>query len=187
MGYLSLAELERIGFKSLGRNVSISSKASIYGAERIEIGDHSRIDDFCILSAGSGGIAIGRYVHIAPFCGIAGDARIVLKDFSGLSARVYLYSSSDDYSGEWMANPTVPKELTNVTSKPVTLEKHALIGVNSVVLPGVTIGEGASCGAFSFIVRDCLPNMIYAGIPAKPIRSRAAKIFDLEKHLLNND
>ena len=48
-------ELEAIGFAQLGENVKISKKASIYGAANISIGNHVRIDDFCIISAGEGG------------------------------------------------------------------------------------------------------------------------------------
>lgn len=50
MSFLSDSELRKIGFKKLGKNVKISEKASIYNPEKIEIGDNSRIDDFCLLS-----------------------------------------------------------------------------------------------------------------------------------------
>ena len=53
-------ELKRLGLKSIGENVLISRKASIYGAKSISIGHNVRIDDFCILS---GTISIGRTVH----------------------------------------------------------------------------------------------------------------------------
>jgi serine acetyltransferase len=48
--FLSREKLMEIGFKSIGENVLLSSKASIYGPENIEIGNNVRIDDFCILS-----------------------------------------------------------------------------------------------------------------------------------------
>ena len=59
--FLSDEELRKIGFKSLGTNVLISNKVSIYGAEFISIGDNVRIDDFCILS---GKITFGNNIHI---------------------------------------------------------------------------------------------------------------------------
>ena len=59
--FLSNNELQKIGFKSLGTNVLISNKVSIYGAEFISIGDNVRIDDFCILS---GKITFGNNIHI---------------------------------------------------------------------------------------------------------------------------
>lgn len=54
MGFYSREQLEKIGFKSLGKNVLISDKSSIYSPENISIGNNVRIDDFCILSAGGG-------------------------------------------------------------------------------------------------------------------------------------
>ena len=69
MAYLTEEELKAAGFKKLGRNVKISDKASIYDADKMEIGDNSRIDDFCVVS---GNILIGKFVHIAPMCLVAG-------------------------------------------------------------------------------------------------------------------
>ena len=60
MSFLSKKELNDLGFKSLGENVLISDKCSIYNAKNISIGDNTRIDDFAILSAGDGGIEIGN-------------------------------------------------------------------------------------------------------------------------------
>ena len=54
MGFYSREQLEKIGFKSLGENVLISDKTSIYSPENISIGNNVRIDDFSVLSAGGG-------------------------------------------------------------------------------------------------------------------------------------
>jgi len=50
MSYYSDLELQSMGFKALGKNIKISTKASIYNIDQIEIGDNSRIDDFCVIS-----------------------------------------------------------------------------------------------------------------------------------------
>jgi galactoside O-acetyltransferase len=89
MGLLSRAELDRMGFAALGEGLRVSDKASFYGASRIELGDHTRIDDFCVLSAGTGGIQIGRHVHVAVYTSLIGAGRIELGDFCNLSSRVY--------------------------------------------------------------------------------------------------
>ena len=65
--FLNETELKKIGFKKVGKNVSISDKCSIYNAKNIEIGSNVRIDDFVILSAGEGGIKIGSHIHIACY------------------------------------------------------------------------------------------------------------------------
>ena len=74
-----------------------------------------------------------------------------MADFSGLSSRITIYSSNDDYSGNNMTNPSIPTEFTNVTHADVIIKKHAIIGSGSVILPGVTIEEGAAVGALSLV------------------------------------
>jgi len=82
--FLSREELMEIGFKSIGENVLLSSKASIYGPENIEIGNNVRIDDFCILS---GKIKLGSYIHIAAYSALfGGEESITMEDFTGLSS-----------------------------------------------------------------------------------------------------
>ncbi len=67
------------------------------------INDNVRIDDFCILS---GHIEIGSYIHIAAYSALyGGQAGIFMDDFLNISSRVFVYSVSDDYSGETMTNP----------------------------------------------------------------------------------
>lgn len=176
--------LREMGFLSVGENVKVSTKASIYGASRISLGAHSRIDDFCVLSAGEGGIQVGRNVHIAVMCSLIGRGRIELQDFCNLSSRVSIYSSSDDYNGESMTNPTVPEVFTNVNHRPVVLERHVIIGSGSVILPGVTIGEGTAVGALCLVVKDLEPFGIYAGSPLKRVKARSQRLLALERQYL---
>lgn len=181
MAFLTELELKEIGFKFLGPNVHISNKASIYNAKNISIGDNCRIDDFVILSAGEGGIEIGSYVHIACYASIIGKGRVSLKDFVGISSRVNIYSSNDDYSGKFMTGPCVPTHLTNVTHADVTLEKHVIVGSGSIILPGVTLGEGCAVGAMSLVNRSTGNNEIIAGVPASFRRKRKFGMYQLEK------
>lgn len=174
-------ELEEIGFANLGNDVLISRKSSIYGAEKMEIGNHVRIDDFCFLM---GNIRLGDYIHIAPYSNlVAGDAGIQMCDYSGLSSRVSIYAVSDDYSGLAMTNPTVPDEYTNVIKKSVLIEKHAIIGASSVVLPGVVIREGSSCGSMSLINKSTDAWSINVGIPSRKIGDRKKDLLLLEEKL----
>lgn len=173
-------ELKKIGFKSVGNEVYISKKASIYSPEKISIGNHVRIDDFCILS---GNIEIGNYVHIAAYVALYGKEGIKISDFCGCSARCIIYSATDDFSGEYMVSPMVPEELTNVTGGKVTLEKFVQLGVNTVVMPNLTIGEGTSVGAMTFVNKSLDKWGIYVGIPCRRIKDRKRNIEDLSKNL----
>ena len=186
VGFHSRESLLDMGFASLGECVQVSDKASIYGASGISLGSHCRIDDFCVLSAGDGGISIGRNVHIAVMSLLIGKGRIQLGDFCGLSSRVSIYSSNDDYSGTFMTSPTVPEEYTNVDHRDVVLERHVIIGSGTVILPGVTIGEGTAVGALSLVNRSLDSFGIYVGSPLKRIKSRSTRMLDVEKLYLAN-
>ena len=178
--FYSKEELKKIGFKSLGKEVYISKKTSIYGADKISIGSHVRIDDFCILS---GNIEVGNYVHIGAYVALYGKEGIKINDFCGCSARCTIYSATDDFSGEYMVSPMVPEELTNVTGGIVTLEKFVQLGANTVVMPNLTIGEGTSVGAMSFINKNLEKWGIYVGIPCRGIKDRKKNIEDLSKNI----
>lgn len=174
-----------LGFRKLGKNVRISSKASFYNPQYMEIGDCSRIDDFCVLSAGPAGICIGSHVHIAVFSSLIGRGAIVLHDYVNISSRVSIYSSTDDFSGQYMTNPTVDANFTNVRDASVTLYRHVIVGAGSVILPGVDLEEGCAIGALSLVSRSCHAFSIYAGVPARRLRDRSRRLLALEQEFVN--
>lgn len=185
MAYLTQLQLENMGFKSLGSNVKISDKASIYNPELIEIGHNSRIDDFCIVS---GRISIGEYCHITPMCLLAGGEKgIFINEFCTLAYGVKIFSQSDDYSGETMVNSLIPKKFKNEKIDIVKLERQVIVGANSVIMPGVIIKEGCSVGAMSLVNRNTAEWGVYMGIPAKRTKERSKKILELEKQFLTEN
>jgi dTDP-4-amino-4,6-dideoxy-D-glucose acyltransferase len=184
MAMLSRRELQSMGFASVGANVQISDRASLYGVSRITVGDNVRIDDFCVIAAGEGGISIGDFVHIAVGSSLIGASKITMSNFSGLSSRVAIYSSSDDYSGASLTNPTVPADYTNVAHAEVFLGKHVIVGSGSVILPGVILEEGVAVGALTLVHKSCRAFGIYAGNPARRIGERKRDLLDGEQRLM---
>lgn len=162
-------EIRNLGFRKIGQNVKISRFARFYGISSIEIGNHVRIDDFCILS---GQIKLGNYIHISAYVALYGSAGIELEDFSGVSPRCTIFSASDDFSGHYMIGPLVPDSLTNVKKGKVVLKKYSQLGAGTVILPGVTVAEGTVTGAMSLLINSTSEWLIYAGIPAKIIKVR---------------
>lgn len=178
--FYSKAELKKLGLKSVGKNVLISRYSRIYNAGDISIGNNVRIDDYCILT---GHIEIGSFVHIAAFCGLFGSKGIILKNFSGLSSRVMIYSASDDYSGEYLTNPTVPLDYKKLIEGEVVLNKHVIIGAACIILPAVVVGDGVAVGSMSLVNKNLDPWTIYAGIPVKRLKDRCRNIVELESKL----
>lgn len=185
MAYYTEEELKKLGFKSIGKNVKISDKASIYNHDQIEIGDNSRIDDFCVIS---GRIIIGRNVHIAPFCLVAGGEKgIVFEDYSGLAYQVQVFTQSDDYSGKTMTNPTIPTFYKKEVKKEILIKKYSIVGAGSIIMPGVILEEGTSVGAMSLVRKSTDEWSIYLGNPAKKIMNRKKDLLEVEKIYLQNE
>ena len=180
MAMLSREAVQRMGFASVGDDVQISDRASFYGVSQIALGSNVRIDDFCVLSAGVGGITIGKHVHIAVYSSLIGAGKITLSDFCNISSRVAIYSSNDDYSGATMTNPTVPGEYKAVIHADVFVGRHVIVGSGSVILPGVTLEDGVAVGALSFVNRSCKAFGIYAGNPARRVKERKQNLLELE-------
>lgn len=185
MAYYTESELLNLGFKHLGKNVRISDKASIYNPDQIEIGDNSRIDDFCVIS---GKIHIGSYCHITPMCLIAGGVPgIHLSDFCTLAYGVKIFSQSDDYSGETMTNSLIPAAYKKETFLPVSLGRHVIVGAGSTIMPGADIAEGCSIGAMSLVNRSTQPWGIYVGSPARRLKDRKQDLLKLEQAFLGDN
>lgn len=183
MPYLTVNQLEAMKFKALGKNVLISDKASIYNADQIEIGDYSRIDDFCVVS---GKVSIGRNVHMAVYSHLAGGrAGIEMHDFSGLAYGCQIFAQSDDYSGRTMTNPTVPAEFKNEYESRVIIGRHCILGTNTVVTPGVHIKEGTSIGAMAMVTKSTQEWSIYVGAPARRVKARSKDLLNLESVYVN--
>ena len=61
-------------------------------------------------------------------------------------------------------------DMSRNLGKPVTIGKNCFIGANSMVLPGVTIGDEVVVAAGAIVTRDVDNNTIVAGNPARPIK-----------------
>lgn len=173
----------QIPFASIGQDVVIWPLAKIVSPEVISIGDCVIVDDFVFIMGGTKTV-IGSFVHIASFTSVTGGGEFIMEDFAGLSGGIRVYTGNEDYLGGGLTNPTVPYPYRIPIRSFVHIKKHAIIGANSVILPGVIIGEGSVVGANSLVTKDCEPWTIYVGSPAKPLRPRPKeRILELEAQL----
>ncbi len=185
MAYLSQAALQDMGFARLGRNVKISDKAALYETGKMEIGDNSRIDDFCVVS---GRVVMGRNVYIGPFCLVAGGTPgITFDDFTTLAYHAQVFSQSDDYSGATMVNPTIPAAYKSEIKEAVHLKRHSIVGAGGIVGPGVVLAEGTSVGTGGVVLRSTEPWTIYAGVPVSKLKARHRGLLALEQDYLRSE
>ncbi|MBW9199776.1 acyltransferase [Bacteroidales bacterium SW299] len=108
----------------------------------IFVGDHVKID-----SGHADMITVEDHAHIA------GGVRILCHQ-----RNLHNYYVGDDYAK------------LGYVIKPVILKKGCLVGMESFVMPGVTIGEGAIVGAGSLVTRDIPAWTIATGRPAKVVK-----------------
>jgi dTDP-4-amino-4,6-dideoxy-D-glucose acyltransferase len=150
-GFLSREELLDLGFKRVGKGCQVSSKCSFYGIRGM-MGDCVRIDDFCLIK---GDVSFLSHNHIAAYVMVTGtNAPVILQEFAFLSVRCSVYSGSDNYGADALPAAVSPPEYTDMRTGPVTLGVNAWVGAHTVILPGVTIGDGASVGAGCIISAD---------------------------------
>jgi len=184
-GYMGRDELNACGFRAIGAGVQIDRSCCILCPENITLGSNVRIDAFTTLACSSTGfLSIGSYVHVGGYCYIAASHGVEIADFAGLSQGCRVYSASDDYSGEFMTNPTVPISLRHVEAGVVRLGRHAIVGSGSVIMPAVSIGEGTAVGALSFVAKSLDQWSIYFGSPARKVGPRADRAATLEREAL---
>jgi galactoside O-acetyltransferase len=160
----------------LGENVLIDLGVIIWNPKNVSIGDYSHIDTNVKIEA-SGSIKIGNYVHVASNSLLQGRGTLTIGDYADIAAGSLIYSGVNHYTdGRTKAfyemSSCAPADRQFVKCAPVTIGKSAFIGLNSVIMPGVTIGEGAIVGACSFVNADIPPWKIAVGIPARVIKDR---------------
>ena len=111
---------------------------------------------------------MGRNVEINMNCVFLDCNRITIGDYSGIGPGVHIYTVS---------HPTDPSErrsgnsaFWNSVTAPVVIGDNVWIGGRSVILPGVTIGNGTTIGAGSVVTHSIPANVVAAGNPCRIIR-----------------
>ena len=164
--------------RSIGKNVIIGKTVRIRYPELVDIGDNVIIDDFTYISTA---LKIHSYVHISAGCKIIGGKHsfVEFHEFSTLSPGVVLAAGSDDYlSG--IATPLVDMEFKGkVEYGKIIINKHCIVGSNSVILPNVLMGTGSCVGALSLVKSNLSEWGLYAGVPAKKIKERSKEQIEL--------
>lgn len=180
--FLSPKELAAIGIaNAASRNILIHRTCVILDFDRLTFGRNVRIDPYCVITSKS--LRLGDYVHIGSGCSLTGGGDITMGDFSTLSGNVLVFTSSDDYSGEFMTNPMVPEDYTGVTHDNVHIGRHTVIGARTTILPGAHVEDGVATGVNTLVKEPLAGWHIYAGTPARAIRARKKDCLALEAQL----
>ena len=112
-------------------------------------------------------ISIGKNVFINHACTFIDMGGIRVEDDVLIGPKVNLITEN---------HPLDPSERNSLICKPIVIKRNAWIGAAATILPGVTIGENAVVAAGAVVSRDVAANTVVGGIPAKFIKSIAAKV-----------
>jgi acetyltransferase-like isoleucine patch superfamily enzyme len=141
----------------------------------INVPRHVFLDDFCYIGKGAqlyapeGYIRIGKRSHISAT--VLGHGGVEIG--AGVASGGLILSVTDShYGGARMGGPMIPSEQRNLRYGKVVIGDDAFLGRNSMVMPGVTIGEGAVVGPYSLVVKDVPPWTVVMGCPAVEIDKR---------------
>lgn len=137
----------------IGEGTRVFDQVNLF---KCKVGKHSKIDSYVYIEEG---VVIGDYCKIRPFVFI--PTGVTIEDNVLIGPNVTFTNDKHPRAqGEWKLDQTLVK-------------RGASIGANSVILPGVTIGEEASVGAGSVVTKDVPSRAVVAGNPAQVIGSTA--------------
>lgn len=172
-------ELDALGLTERGVDVRIDRRVAIFVPGSISLGSHVRVDAFSVLAGGARPLTLGSFVHIGASNYLsAGDGGITFGDFCTTAPRVAVHGHSDDYREGALTGGVVPIDLAGGVGAPIVLEDHVIVGSGSVVLPGVSIGRGASVGALTVVRRSVTPGDIVSGNPQQIVGQRDVSRLD---------
>lgn len=155
-----------------GQDVRIHDWVQISRPELCTIGNHVAIDMGFVCTTQ---LTIGDYVHISPHVSVIGGKQgcLTVGDFCFISTGARIICGSELFLGDGLIGPLIPDQYKDtVDYRPIVLEPFSGVGANAVVMPGVTMAEGSILGANSFLKTNAEAWTIYAGNPAKPIKTR---------------
>lgn len=132
----------KLYFERCGKNVDIGRKVKL--SSKVSIGDNSGIGDRCRLQ---GEVHIGNDVMMAP--------EVALIAINHVTDR-----------------KDIPMNRQGEVAKSINIGNDVWLGFRSIILSGVTIGDGAVIGAGAVVTKDVPSYTIVGGVPAKPIRTR---------------
>jgi len=116
--------------------------------------EEGKLTKFNWMVQNKNGLKLGYKTDIGAFTYINAKNGVIVEDFVQIGSHCSLYSES-----------TIDNKVGQIK-----LKKNCKIGSHSLIMPGVTIGENAVIGAFSFVNKDVPDNVVAAGVPVKVIK-----------------
>lgn len=109
-------------------------------------------------------IGDGSVINNQVYIDASGD--VTIGDRTGIASRVRILTATHDIGPH-------DQRMGDLTALPVSIGSGVWIGADTTILPGVTIADGVVIGAGSLVTKDCEPDAVYVGRPARLLRHLA--------------
>lgn len=154
-----LKGLDRI---ELGSGCKIHADASVDASRSpgVRFGDKVTLNRYAYVQGGEGGVRLGHRVEINNFSIVNGTGGVDIGDDTLIGPGVRIIS----YQHRHARDTTIRSQA--VDARPIRIGRDCWLGANSVVLAGVTIGDGAVVAAGAVVRADVPDFAIVAGVPA---------------------
>lgn len=155
-------------FKSLGPDCVFEPGVLVFHPENLSLGANVYLGHYAILKGYyKNEMHIGDRTWIGPQCFLHSAGGITIGKSVGIGPGVKILTSAHTEVGRGS-----PILFSPIETAPVVVEDDADLGINSVILPGVTVGRGAIVGAGAVVTHDVPAYAVVAGVPAKVLRLR---------------
>jgi len=110
------------------------------------------------------GVKIGKHCHIGPMVTIDDvyPNFVIIEDGVSIAGQNFILTHNKPLNYH--------KHLSEAFLAPVVIKKNAWVAIGVIILPGVTIGEGAIVASGAVVSKDVPPNTLVGGIPAKVLK-----------------
>lgn len=143
--------------------------------EMVTIAKTARVDPWCKIEGGQG-VSLGEFVHIASFSHInVGGGRVIFEDHSGCSSHCSIAGATCDWSFLY-GSAAEPPEHHHTRRYLTRICAYAILFMGVVIVPGITIGEGAIIKPGSVVYDDVPAWKIVQGNPARVVSNRNVSI-----------
>lgn len=147
----------------------------IVGEADLSVDETSRIDSFCLINA-TGGVRLREQSVIHAGSHVVGSGGLDMGPRSVITYNCVVVTSTADLG--YPASTVVPERERQPIVGDVRLERETFVGAGAVIMPGVTLHEGAVAGAHTYVDEDVPPWTVrYPDGQERP-RERVGAAFD---------
>jgi acetyltransferase-like isoleucine patch superfamily enzyme len=159
-------------FDRFGTHCALGRRVRFWGPVRMFVGSYSALFDDVIIS-GIGEITIGDRTTIGHNSVLVSRERIDIGNDCMLAAFCYVLDVDHEFG-----DPDTPIPDQGLRVKPVVIGNDVWVGAGTIILRGVTIGDGAVVAANSVVTGDVPPYAVVGGIPARIVKDRREEQLD---------